>query len=148
MAEDLKPTEGQPGTAVAEQEVLELTEQELAHKLDTDIDFANAYLKGDIKVEPVEAEPDANPSGPDATPKPEEAKAPDAKPQTPEAAAPGVVVKNDDGKFVVDFGDGRKPLEYKSKGEALKAIKEKENYILRQIDQSQPRWGDRYFLKN
>ncbi len=126
MAEEKPTPEGQAGTQVAEPEVVEMTEQELAHRIDTDNDFANAYLKGDVHVEaPKAPEPDA--PAPEA--KPSES-APAAKTPEPDGKKE-TITPTDDGKFVVDFEDGSK-LQYKSKPEALKAIREKENMIRRQ----------------
>jgi hypothetical protein len=133
MAEEKPTPEGQPGTQVEEPEVLEMTEQELAHRIDTDPEFANAYLKGDVTVE------DSAPTGPDAPEAkteepaaPAEAPAePAPAPKTPEPEAKkDVITPTDDGNFVVEFEDGSK-LAYKSKAEALKGIREKENWIRR-----------------
>jgi hypothetical protein len=137
---DEKPVEGQNADVLTlEPQTVEMTREELESKIGSDLKFANDYLEGRIKVEstdPDKQEPEA--------PKPESVK-PEPAPQAavtpvpaPAAATPvssekkdEKPVETDDGKFVVEFEDGRK-LAYKSKNEALKAIREKENYILRQ----------------
>lgn len=129
--EILKPElEGQSQTAVAEaaaaqtETVEEMTEAEFVRKIETDGEFATDYLAGRLKLEkpepaaPAAAVPEAKPSVPEAKP----------VPQTPESEKKEVPVPTDDGKFVVEFDDGSK-LVYKSRNEALKAIREKENFI-------------------
>jgi len=134
MAEEKPTPEGQSGTQVAEPEVIEMTEQELAHRIDTDPEFASAYLNGDVTLEDLEkAEPDAPAPAtePLSAPAEKDPVTPASAPQTPEPVSKeGTVATTDDGKFVVEFEDGSK-LTYKSKPEALKALREKENYIRR-----------------
>jgi hypothetical protein len=130
--EDLKTDlNGQPGTVVVEPSVVEMTEAELANKIDTDVDFANDYLSGRLKVEP-KAEPaaaaPAEPAAPkkDAPPAAEPAKTPE-----PAKKEESVVTHKDDGDYEVKFEDGSK-IAYKSKNEMLKGVKEKENMLRRQ----------------
>jgi len=129
--EILKPEpEGQPETAVAEataptETVEEMTEAEFVRKLETDGEFATDYLAGRLKLEKPE------PAAPAAAPAPEvKPPTPGAEPvpKTPESEKKEVPVPTDDGKFVVEFDDGTN-LIYKSRNEALKAIREKETFI-------------------
>jgi len=138
MAEEKPTPEGQAGTQVAEPEVLELTAEEFERKIDTDPKFATDYLNGNLEVEHIQP-PEADAPKVDGAKAAPAVKAPDAQsaPQTPDKGQKQdpVATPTDDGKFQVDFDDGRKPLIYKSKNEAIKAIREKENFITRQREQ-------------
>jgi len=107
--------EGQVPETVTEK----LTDAEIVRRIETDNDFANAYLSGKVKIDPVEET--AAPAA--AAP---EAPAPEAVAPAPLTPEPPKV--NEDGKFIVELPGG-KQLEYKTKGEALKAIREREIYI-------------------
>jgi hypothetical protein len=130
--EDLKPdNEGQPATLVAEPQVMEMTEAEIVKRIESDPKFATDYLDGRLKFEEVKTEPDA--PAPEAENPPAKAEAPAPAPQTPVAddKKHQAVSQTDDGKFEVTFDDGSRQA-YKTKGEALKGLKEKELMIRRQ----------------
>ena len=136
--EILKPeAEGQvtAGTAVAEPESVEMTYAEFEKRIVTDAKFADDYLSNRLKIEEV-TPPAAEPEKAPETPPDTQAKAPEAKPDTPvtEEKKEASVEQTDDGKFIVDYGDGSKPQVYKTKGEAVKGLREKELYIRRQKD--------------
>lgn len=130
--EDLKTDiNGQPGTAVAEPSVVEMTEADFVKKIDTDVNFANDYLKGRLKVEPKAEPAAADPVAPAAPKKDAPAAADPAKTPEPAKKEDPVVISKDDGAYEVKFEDGSR-IAYKSKNEMLKGVKEKENMLRRQ----------------
>lgn len=135
MADEKPENEGQPEIKpeVKPSEPVSLTAAEMDARIEKDPAFAEDYLNGRIKVTIVDAEA----AKPEEELKPEvkpEAAKPEEKPKEEGApvgpAAGAKPVKTDEGLFVVEMEDGQK-LTYKSKPEALKAIREKENMVRR-----------------
>jgi len=124
---------GQPGTVVTDPsapEVIEMTAEELDKKMD-DPKFADDYLAGRIKIEEPKEEPAAASAAAAPAAKAEAPVVTDSA-KTPEPSKKETVITpTDDGKYEVEFEDGRK-IKYNSKNEMLKGVKEKENMITRQ----------------
>jgi hypothetical protein len=96
------------------------TIEEFEAKINSDADFRDKFLSGEVKMPEVA---ESNESTQVAEPPKEEPKQPEA--------APSQAVQQDNGTFLVTFEDGSK-LEYRNKDEAIKAIGEKERYIREQ----------------
>lgn len=116
MATETPVIEGHVPETVTEN----MSMEDIERRIETDPEFANDYLSGKVNISEHAKETDA--------PAPVAPEAPAPVATTPAPSTPEPTVVKEDGKFIVELPNG-KTLEYKTKGEALKAIAERERYI-------------------